>query len=83
MVEQPRERGHDGLRPRIGKGAVDEVVQHVDDDQRFHDASSFEVLDLKAKTNLGRSYQDGGRRRQALLLPLTPGSGTVVAPVRS
>ena len=36
VVEEPSERRHDRLRARIGQRAVDEVVQHVDDDQGFH-----------------------------------------------
>jgi hypothetical protein len=36
MREEPRERLHDRLRPRVRKLAVDEVVQHVHDDQSLH-----------------------------------------------
>jgi hypothetical protein len=40
VIEQPPERLGDPLRPGVRELAVDEVLEHVHDDERLHQLSS-------------------------------------------
>ena len=57
--EQRSERGDDALRIRVGKGAGDEVVEHVDDHESLHAATFRRGTGARQRTSV-RARADAG-----------------------
>src|SRR6266536_5073140 len=56
--QQPLERLDDGLRFRIGELAVDEIVEHVDNDQSTH--QNLPVIASQSKTRAESTIASAG-----------------------